>query len=149
MRTRPPKEGRRRGAALIEFAFVCVLFLITLAAAFELCRMLLVYTTLANACRIGVRYAAVHGSTNTGSGLNAPSGPGTTANVESVVRDYTRGSLLDTGSLTITVEYPTGGASANAPGSRVRVQVVYPYDPFFVVPLNVPLASRTEGVIVY
>jgi hypothetical protein len=56
---------------------------------------------------------------------------------------------MDTNNLAITVEYPAGGASANAPGSRVRVQVVYPYDPFFVLPLNVPLASRTEGIIVY
>ena len=149
MTNRTLQKERRRGAALIEFAFVCLLFLITLVGAYELCRMLLVFTTLANACRVGVRYAAVHGSTNTGGGLNAPSGPGNTVNVENIVRDYTRGSLLDTGNLAITVEYPTGGASANAPGSRVRVQVVYPYDPFFVLPLNVPLGSRTEGIIVY
>jgi Flp pilus assembly protein TadG len=149
MTSQTPQRRGRRGAAAIEFAFVCLLFLITLIGTFELCRMLLVFTTLANACRVGVRYAAVHGNTNTGSGLSAPSGPGNTINVENIVRDYTRGSLIDTGNLAITVEYPMGGATANAPGSRVRVQVVYPYDPFFVLPLNVPLASRTEGVIVY
>jgi hypothetical protein len=31
----------------------------------------------------------------------------------------------------------------------VRVQAVYPYDPFFLVPLNVQLASLSEAIIVY
>jgi Flp pilus assembly protein TadG len=138
-----------RGAALIEFSFACLLFLITLFGVFELCRMLLVYTSLANACRVGARYASVHGSTNTGTGVNGPSGPGDTTNIENVVRDYTTGSLMNPASLTVTVEYPAGGAGANAPGARVRVQAVYPYDPFFLVPLNVQLASLSEAIIVY
>lgn len=142
-------KRRHRGAALIEFTFVCVLFLITLFGALELCRMVLVYTSLANASRVGARYASVHGSSNMGTGVNGPSGPGNTTNVENVVRDYTTGSLIDKSNLTVTVLYPTGGAAANAPGSRVRVQVTYPYDPFFVLPLGVQLASLSEAVIVF
>lgn len=147
---RPRRSTNRvRGSALIEFAFVCLLFLITLFGALELCRMVLVYTSLANASRVGARYASVHGSTNTGSGVSGPSGPGNTTEVENVVRTYMTGTLIDQAKLTVTVLYPTGGAAANAPGSRVRVQVVYPYDPFFVVPLGVQLASLSEAVIVF
>lgn len=139
----------RTGQALVELALVCFLLVFMLFAAFEISRMLLVYNSLANAARVGVRYASVHGSTNTGSGIDAPSGPGNTVNVENVVRNYARTSLLDVTRLNITVSYPTGGASANAPGSRVRVRVLYVYDPFIVIPLGVRLGSLTEGIIVF
>jgi Flp pilus assembly protein TadG len=142
-------QGKRSGEALVEFALVCFLLVFTLLAAFEIGRMLLVYNSLANAARVGVRYASVHGSTNTGSAMDGPSGPGNTANVETVVRNYARTSLLDVTRLNITVSYPSGGASANAPGSRVRVRVLYIYDPFMVIPLGVQLGSRTEGIIVF
>jgi Flp pilus assembly protein TadG len=143
------RRGWRAGEALVEFALVCFLLVFMLLAAFEIGRMLLVYNSLANAARVGVRYASVHGNTNTGSGMDGPSGPGNTANVETIVRNFARTSLLDVTRLNITVSYPTGGASANAPGSRVRVRVLYVYDPFMVIPLGVRLGSRTEGVIVF
>ena len=143
------KREKRLGQALVEFAIVCFLLIFTLLGVFELCRMLLVYNSLANASRVAVRYASVHGSLNSGSGINGPSGPGNTTQVETVVRNYMSNSLIDLTKLTVLVDYPTGGASANAPGSRVRVRVSYPYDPFMVLPLNVPMGSQTEGIIVY
>ena len=112
-----------------------------------LCRMILVYTSLANSSRVGVRYAIVHGSTNTGTGTSGPSGPGSTVEIENVVNVYAQVALIDLSRLTISVTYPEGGA--NAPGSRVRVEVMYPYDPFVLLPLDVWLASATEGVITF
>ncbi len=144
-----PTRPKTTGQALVEFAIVCFLLIFTLLALFELCRMLLVYDSLANASRVAVRYASVHGSTNSGTGVNGPSGPSDTTQVETVARNYMSNSLIDLSKLTVIVDYPTGGATANAPGSRVRVRVSYPYDPFMVLPLNVSMGSQTEGIIVF
>lgn len=151
MKVRSARLGKRKGSALVELAFVAVLLMLTIFGAFELCRMILVYTTLVNASRVGIRYAVVHGVTNTGTGFDGPSGPGNTTNIETIVSNFSQGSLLDTSKLNIAISYPdSGGATpANSPGFRVRVQISYPYDPFILLPLNVPLASVTEGIITY
>ena len=143
-----PRNPRRQcGSTLVEFAFICLLLFVVLFAALELGRMIVVYTTVANAARVGVRYAIVHGSTNTGAGDAGPSGASDTTAVENVVKDYAKVGLLDTGRLDITVTYPDGGL--NSPGSRVSVKVVYPYDPFTVLPLGVTLGTTTQGVITF
>jgi Flp pilus assembly protein TadG len=147
-----PRTGRivpKSGSAILELQLVLLTLLLTVFAVFEIGRLCLVYTTVANAARIGVRYAIVHGSTNSGSGINGPSGPGNTANVEQVVTDYTAGSTLDPSLLTINVLYPSGGAQPNAPGSPVRVEVSYPYNPFIALPLSLTISTRTEGVITF
>ena len=64
-----------------------------------------------------------------------------------MVKDYTRGGLLDTNKLTVTVTYPQGGL--NSLGSTVRVRGAYPYDPFTVLPLGVTMGSHTTSLIVY
>jgi hypothetical protein len=113
----------------------------------ELARMVVVATTVANAARVGLRYAVVHGSTNTGSGTAGPNGPGNTAEIENVVRDYAQVGLLNPAQLEINVGYPDAGL--NSPGSRVSVQVVYPYDPLTILPLGVRLGSAAQGVITF
>jgi len=146
---RRQQTDRRAGTALVELTFVIFLLVSTLLATFELSRMLLVYNSVANAARVAVRYASVHGSTNTGTGVDGPSGPSNTTHIKTIVEDYAKTSLLDVTKLQITVTYPDGGASANAPGSRVRVRVMYDYDPLMLLPLSVPLGSLTEGIIVF
>ena len=136
---------RRRGSSLIEFAFVSFMLMITALAAFEFSRMIIVYTTVANAARISVRYAIVHGATRTGTGVNGPSGPGATTNIENVVKNYA--DLLNVSQLSITVTYPD---TLNTPGSRVAVTVTYLYDPFTTfLPLRINLGSKTQGVIAF
>ena len=142
----PRKSPSRRGSSLVEFALVSFQLLLVIFASFEFGRMILVYTTVASATRIGARYAIVHGSMSTASGVNGPSGPGSTANVVNVVRDYAGVGLLDLSKLTVTVSYPD---ASNAPGSRVTVTTRYAYDPWVVLPLNVPLGTTTQGVITF
>ena len=142
----PRKSASRRGSTIVEFALVSFQLLLVILAAFEFGRMILVFTTVANAARIGVRYAIVHGSMSTASGVNGPSGPGSTANVVNVVRDYAGVGLLDLSKLTVTVSYPD---ASNTPGSRVTVTTRYAYDPWVVLPLNVPLGTTTQGVITF
>ena len=150
----PRARGRfasKRGASLVEFALVLFQLFLVLFAALEFARIILVYTNVANSARVAVRYAIVHGGTRPGTGIN---GQATAADVCGVVTDYAKSGLLDTGKLVcnattggrISVTWPD---ATNTPGSRVVVTVVYPYDPFTVLPLKVPLGSSTEGIITF
>ena len=56
---------RRRGSELVEFALVSFLLFSVIFAVFEFGRMVLVYNSIANAARVGVRFAEVHGSQRT------------------------------------------------------------------------------------
>lgn len=133
----------------MEFSLVALLTVIMLLFIVEMGRMLLVYTTVANAARAGLRYAIVHGSTRAaGSTLDSASGPGNNpAQVLTVVSNFASTGLLTTSLLVVNVTYP--GAS-NAPGQSVNISVVYPYNPlttYFAKTLR--LGSATQGVIVF
>lgn len=136
-----------RGATLIEFALCAFLLVIVLLSVVEMGRMVLVYTTVTNAARAGARYAIVHGSTRTGSGVDGPSGPGNNpTEVVQAVQNFASAGALDVTRLTITVVYPNG----NDIGKPVDVTVVYPYDPMInYLPLSVPLSNSTRGIIVF
>ena len=137
-----------RGSTMIEFCLISVMLVIVLLGVVEMGRMVLVYTTIANAAREGARYAIVHGADQTAS----PSGPGnpcTCPDVQTVVKNFASAGLLNTDSLTITVSYPDG---SNTAGSHVSVKVTYPYDPFvnyFSSILNQTLGSTSQGVITF
>lgn len=110
-----------------------------LLGVFEIGRMVLVYTTVANAARIGARYAVVHGADSSV----------TVSQVQGVVKNYLGAAPLDTtrSGLTINVTY---AGSSNAIGSTVTVQVVYPYDPFTTYfPFTTNLGSSSQGVITF
>src|SRR2546427_9884053 len=99
----PRKTASRRGSSLVEFALVSFQLLLVIFAAFEFGRMIVVYTTVANAARIGVRYAIVHGSTSTATGVNGPSGPAANPqNVVNIVNSYAGVGLLDLSKFTVT-----------------------------------------------
>ena len=140
------RSNRQRGSALVEFSLVGVQLFLVLFAIIELGRMVLVSSTMAHAARTAVRYAIVHGGTRTGTGVDGPSGPGSTVQIVANINRYASTGLINTSRLNTTVSYPDGN---NAPGSRVIVSIVYPYDPFSVLPLHVNLGSTTEGIICF
>jgi Flp pilus assembly protein TadG len=112
-------------------------------------RMLLVYTTVANAARAGLRYAIVHGnSRSTGATVDSASGPGNNpTQVVTVVKNFASGGLLSTSLLVVTVTYPGG---SNAPGQYVTVSAVYPYNPLITYfSKTLRLGSATQGIIVF
>lgn len=129
----------RRGQAQIEFMLTIVLFLFTLFGTFEVCRLLLSYTTLANAARVGIRFATTHGSENE-AGYQT-----TAAAIQDIVRDFTDGSLIDSALVTVSTTWPNG----SDPGDEVRVQVHYPYQPFVLLPMSTSLGTQSEGIITY
>ena len=113
----------------------------------EFCRIVIVLTSVANAARAGVRYAIVHGSARTGSGVDGPSTPSSYSQVKSVATSYATHTLTNGSLLVVTVNYPDGAAAI---GDRVQVSVVYPYDPFTTYfPFSIRLGSTAYGVIAF
>ena len=134
-----------RGQALVEFAMCAVLLLAILFAVVEFGRMMLCYTTIGNAARIGARYAIVHGSNNLA----------TTTQIQTVVNDFLRVGTVSPSTTTVTPSYPgkPDGTSSGCkdPGCRVVVTVSYPYDPllsYFQLG-SINLVSSSEGVITW
>jgi Flp pilus assembly protein TadG len=139
----------RGGSTIIEFSLSAFMLMILAFATIELGRMILVYTTVADSARAGVRYAIVHGSSRTGSGVNGPSNTADSSQVVTVVKNFAGAGLLDINRLTVRVTY-LDIFPENDPGKRVSVTVVYPYDPFTTyLPLRVPLGTTTQGVIAF
>jgi Flp pilus assembly protein TadG len=139
----------RSGQTLVEFSVVALLTAIMLLFVVEIGRVLLVYTTVANAARAGVRYAIVHGNTRSaGATVDNASGPGNDpTQVVTVVKNFASGGLLTTSRLVVHVTYPGG---SNAPGQYVNITVVYPYDPLTTYFSHTfRLGSATQGIIVF
>ena len=89
----------------MEFTLVAFLTVLMLLFVAEMGRMLLVYTTVANAARAGLRYAIVHGSSRaTGATVDDASGPGSNpAQVLTVITNFASGGLLKPGRLVVNV----------------------------------------------
>ena len=102
------------GQASVEFLLSGLLCVTMIFAAVQMIIFIYTYTVLAQAAKVGVRYAVVHGANNA-----SPSGPGNTTGVEAAVN-----RIANYSGMTITVTYPDG---SNSPPNRVRVQIAYPF----------------------
>lgn len=145
----PSRKRNCRGQALVEFAFVAVGLIALTFGVVEIGRMVLCYTTIANAARIGTRYAIVHGSDN----------PASISQIQDVVKGFLKAGTVNTAtvstcnpgtSLDICVTYPSAGTCKD-PGCQVKVTVNYPYDPIMTYYSlgSINLASTSEGVITW
>lgn len=135
VRSRLKWLGDSRGQTLVEFSLTVFMLVMVLLGVVEIGRMVLVYTTIANAAKAGVRYAEVHGAD---SAVSA-------SQVQTVVQNYLSAAPLSSASATITSS-GVGGAI----GSTVSVTVTYPYDPLTsYFPLSVTLGSSSQGVITF
>jgi Flp pilus assembly protein TadG len=147
----PPKRFLENdgGQTLVEFGLVAFMLVMLLLGVFEIGRMILVYTTVANASRAGARYAIVHGSDNLAS----------SSDIQTVVKNFLRAAPLDTtrAGLSIDVSYCDDpactaiDAACTKPGCTVKVTTAYPYDPFityFPWPA-INLRSTNRGVITF
>jgi len=131
--------------------------MLVIFASIEFDRMILVYTTVANSAKVGVRYAIVHGGHRSGgSGADGASGAADPSQVRTVIKNFASAGILNTALLDdahVSVQYLDSSDPTTDPGntigSRVSVTVTYPYDPFVVLPLHVNLSSSAQGIIVY
>jgi len=136
-----------RGASLVEFSLCVFLLIMVLMSIVEMGRLVLLYTTVANAARGAARYAIVHGSNRTGSGSTGPSGPGANPpEVVLVARNFA--TILNEAELIVTVGYPGGN---NNVGSLVTVTVSYPFDPLlgYFSFGGLQLRNTSQGVIAF
>jgi Flp pilus assembly protein TadG len=151
-------RGARRdqkGQASVEFALTVVFLMLLIVGFIELIMMLHTYNVVADSAKEGVRYAIVHGASNTGgSGPTCPCSAIDGAAGTGVVKSYAQYSLHDTSTMTVTVNYNPGGGNGatacNKSPCLVRVTVSYPYQPFFGLGWpTVSVNAAAEGRIVF
>lgn len=142
-----------RGSTLVEVPLAFLWVFTVMFGLGESARLMLAYTTLADAARAGTRYAIVHGSYRTGSGADGPSGPGNTGNVADVVKQITTAAGLSASKVTVsdTATEPMYPDDTNNLGARVRVKVSYPFASVLplLAPFSVTIGSTSEGIICY
>jgi Flp pilus assembly protein TadG len=140
------KFRSQRGTSMVETMLVMTLLLTVLCGVMEAGRALYTYHAVANAARLGARYAIVRGSSCAVTGC-----PATTA----TVRDYVRGQTLyvDSSNLAVNTTWPgnTGctDAGKNGPGCLVVVRVQYTFNwsiPFVPLP-SLPMTSTSQMLI--
>jgi len=166
-----------RGASLVEYAFILILFLTLIFGIGGFGHALFVYHYVNEAAKEATRYAAVRGRTcgddssctsaNSASGTAGPT-QDTSTDIQAYVASITPQSI-DSTSVTVTPTWlaPTGsppvctaavtgvvvgttvGPYSDYPGCTVSVQVSYPYN--FVFPFvhtnPINLSSTSEMVI--
>jgi len=137
------------GSALLEFALSVWMMLWVTFLIFEFCMLVYTYSVLANAAREGVRYAVVHGTTNTScSGPSNGCGDASGGNVIAVVRGYAALSFHDLRAMTVSPSWPDGKST---PGSRIVVTVSYPYISYLQLPgfVSPNMTINAESRIVF
>ena len=137
MRIHTAKGARqgRRGAAMVEFALVFLLFLVIIAGLVEIGRGVWAFTTIAHATRQGVRFAQTRG----------PGNPATADQVRDAVRNAAIG--LNPNLVTVTTSWPLGFTR----GGLVTVRATYPFDlvtsGFVIRQSTITLAASTRAII--
>jgi Flp pilus assembly protein TadG len=138
------RRSSQNGSSLVEFAILAIALFALLFTSIEFDRMAFVYVNIADAAKAGVRYAIVHGSDRTGSGLDGPSSGSDYTNLTKLIKYYTTG--MDTSAVTVTATYTPD----NNPGSTVNIKVTYPYTPLTGFPFPaVTLSAMAQGKITF
>jgi Flp pilus assembly protein TadG len=134
----------RRGQALVEFAIAALITLLLVLAVVEFSRIMLVYTTLADAARLGTRYAITHGTVP---GNSLPTPGDIQSGVNAVVQKFLAPATVNVDAAVISTFFPNG---TTTPGNPVQVTVSYPYNLLLSsLPLSVTLSTTSEGVITW
>lgn len=156
---------RERGSSIVEFAFAATLLLLFLFGIVEFGRAMFMYHTVANAARIGARWAMVRGSES----CSDPNPVDNCNAAPDAVQTYVQGAvpIADSGTLNVATAwsvaaYPSGScpappspgpgsliSGANAQGHLVCVTVSYPFK--FAIPFlsnsTLSLSSTSQMVI--
>jgi Flp pilus assembly protein TadG len=125
-----------KGATLLEFAFVSILFMMLTAGMMELARGVWIYNSVSHAAREGCRYAIVNGSDR------ALAGGGKLTQKQ--VSDYVQTRIP------FDVEVTTTWTDvAKTPGTVVTVTVDFDFEPVIAFFPGIPLTSTSQMVISY
>jgi Flp pilus assembly protein TadG len=135
----PRRRGARvarddRGANLVEFALLSIPFLAVTLGLVDGGRVIFAYSALAHGTREAARKAIVSGAQSTS--------PATATQLEAYVRQQAIG--LTPADVTVTTTW----LPDNNPGSKVRLDSTYTFQPLttFAFKTTIPLRSRAEMV---
>lgn len=106
----PDKRSAQEGQSLVELALLLPVLLLILVGVLDLGRAFHAYVTVMNAAREGARYAAFH--------------PTDTIEIRNQVEQEAAGSGIDLVQSTVIIEM-----DEVAPGSAVKVTVIYQFQP--------------------
>jgi Flp pilus assembly protein TadG len=121
-----------KGATLLEFAFVSILFMMLTAGMMELARGVWIYNSVSHAAREGCRYAIVNG------------GESGHIKTDTQISDYVKTRIP------FDVEVTTTWTDvAKTPGTVVTVTVDFDFEPVIAFFPAVPLTSTSQMVISY
>ena len=132
------RNQRRRGAVIVEFALVFMMYLVIVLGLMEFGRCMWTYATVAHAARQAARFCMVRGTIN----------PTTTTEIESVVKRFAVG--LEDSKLIVNTTYDPTDPDFRR-GAIIEVEVGYPFQ-FVTAPITVSgntlnLSARTEITI--
>lgn len=135
-----------RGQAMVEFSMAAFVALILIFGILEFGRALFTYDVVANAARIGARYAIVRGADSCAGNSGCTV---TTATVQSYVRSESPGVTV--ASLGVATTWP-GNAEClvspyTAPGCPVKVVVTYPFTFLAFSWAAISMSSTSQMVI--
>jgi Flp pilus assembly protein TadG len=123
------------GSTTVEFAIVGFLVFTMIFGIIESARLMLAYESLAEATRLGTRYAIVNGA----------SGPAANpADVVAVVTNLTNAAGLSGAQVNVT--YPSQSSNV---GSPVQITASYTFAPISFIPLNLTVNSTAQAMICY
>jgi Flp pilus assembly protein TadG len=127
------KRTRRAHSAqaIVEFAFVAPIFLLVLFGIIEVGRLMIEYTSIANAAREGARRGAIPSYTVT------------------EIQTYTTNFVISVGTApVVTVQTVRNGSVVTATretGDDVQVTVSHTFQPLgYVIPVSIPLSSTAR-----
>ena len=147
---------------MVEFVLSILMILVLILGIMELVMMVYTYVVVADSAKEGVRFAIVHGCDNTecyGPGActnviggSAPACDASAVGVVNRVKQYAQYSLHDISGMTINVTYGpatgfTTSPNTSMPGSAVKVEVRYPYAPYFSFGWRPTLHASATGSI--
>src|SRR5262245_60642408 len=127
-----PGRQRRRGVAIVEFAFILPILVVVLLGVWEIGRMIQVQQVLKNAAREGARVAAqgfIINDAGAPTEIHANTG---SPNVEATVRNYPREAGINTDGLQVRFSF-VGTTRVSEPyqgvkGQAFRVEVKLPFN---------------------
>ena len=124
-RSRPLGGPKRRGAAVVEFAFVAPVFFLLVFGMIEFGRMVMVQQIITNAAREGARVAILPSET--------------TAQVTTAVSNYLTGAGISGATTTVSPSPPSSAAY----GALVTVTVTIPFTSVSWTASPIFLGSKT------
>lgn len=136
----PDHRRGEAGSAAVEMALSMFILLSVLIGVFELCLALYSYHYVSEAAREGSRYAIVHGSTCTVSGISCTV---TAAQIQTYVQNLGYPGINPSNMVVTTTwsAYPAGGScvavGCNGPGDLVTVSAQYSFN------LSIPFVSSS------